>query len=67
MSIARYSPEKQLDHQINLISKLQKDFNNIELHLYGYGGEYNKLKNKFLRTRPRKQYKIGEKITGFNS
>lgn len=44
MSIARYSPEKQLDHQINLISKLKKDFNNIELHLYGYGGEYNKLK-----------------------
>ncbi|MFC6401650.1 glycosyltransferase [Mammaliicoccus sciuri] len=44
ISIARYSPEKQLDHQIRLLSKLKNDFDNIELHLFGYGSEQNKLK-----------------------
>ncbi len=44
MSIARYAPEKQLDHQIRLINKLKDDFDQIELHLFGFGGELNKLK-----------------------
>lgn len=45
ISIARYAPEKQLDHQIRLISKLKNDFKEIELHLFGYGSEQNKLKD----------------------
>ncbi|WP_323703257.1 glycosyltransferase [Mammaliicoccus sp. Dog046] len=43
-SIARYSPEKQLDHQIRLLSKLKEDFKNIELHFFGYGSEITKMK-----------------------
>lgn len=42
ISIARYSPEKQLEHQIELISKLVKDFPSIQLHLYGFGNEQKK-------------------------
>ena len=44
MSIARYSPEKQLEHQIRLVDKLKEDFEQIELHLFGFGSELNKLK-----------------------
>lgn len=43
-SIARYSSEKQLDHQIRLLSKLKEDFKDIELHFFGYGSELTKLK-----------------------
>lgn len=45
MSIARYSPEKQLDHQIRLVSKLKEDFDQIELHLFGFGKEQKKLED----------------------
>lgn len=59
ISVARYSPEKQLNHQIELISKLIQEFPNIQLHLYGFGKEeakykqliteYNLENNVFLR------------------
>nr|CBY88820.1 hypothetical protein [Staphylococcus aureus] len=44
ISVARYSPEKQLNHQIELVSKLIKEFPNIQLHLYGFGKEEEKYK-----------------------
>lgn len=44
ISVARYSPEKQLHQQIKLIRKLKEDFPQIELHLYGFGAEERKLK-----------------------
>lgn len=43
ISIARYSPEKQLDHQIRLIEKLKADYPEIQLHMYGSGIEKAKL------------------------
>lgn len=46
ISIGRYSPEKQLDHQIELMSKLVPAFPNLQLHLFGFGKEethYRKL------------------------
>ena len=33
ISVARYSPEKQLIQQIELINKLKDSFPNIELHM----------------------------------
>ena len=39
ISIGRYSPEKQLDHQIELMSKLVPAFPNLQLHLFGFGKE----------------------------
>lgn len=50
ISVARYSPEKQITHQIELISKLVNEFPNIQLHLYGFGREqevYKKLIQKY--------------------
>lgn len=44
ISVARYSPEKQLEQQIKLVSKLKGLFPKIELHLYGFGPEESKLK-----------------------
>ncbi|MEJ7370996.1 glycosyl transferase family 1, partial [Staphylococcus caprae] len=35
ISVARYSPEKQLIQQIELINRLKDTFPNIELHMYG--------------------------------
>ncbi len=46
ISVARYSPEKQLEHQILLINRLRKEFPNVQLHLFGFGKEiakYQKL------------------------
>lgn len=45
ISVARYDPSKQLDHQLRLIKKLKKDFPNIELHMFGFGNRryLNKL------------------------
>lgn len=44
IAVARYSPEKQLDHQIRLIEKLKDDYPQIELHMFGFGIETDKLK-----------------------
>ncbi|WP_145424176.1 glycosyltransferase, partial [Staphylococcus hominis] len=44
ISVARYSPEKQLEQQIKLVSKLKGLFPKIELHLYGFGPKESKLK-----------------------
>ena len=45
--LSRYSPEKQLIQQIELINKLKDSFPNIELHMYGFGKEEQHLKNEF--------------------
>ena len=37
ISVARYSPEKQLHHQIELINNLKHEFPELQLHLYGFG------------------------------
>lgn len=46
ISVARYSPEKQLMQQIELINKLKDAFPNIELHMYGFGKEEQHLKER---------------------
>ena len=46
ISVARYSPEKQLIQQIELINKLKDSFPNIELHMYGFGKEEQHLKER---------------------
>ncbi|EHJ07826.1 serine-aspartate repeat adhesin O-glycosyltransferase SdgB [Staphylococcus simiae] len=45
ISVARYSPEKQLHQQIELIKKLKSFYPNIQLHMYGFGSEHDKLKS----------------------
>ncbi|WP_044466949.1 glycosyltransferase family 4 protein [Staphylococcus caprae] len=45
ISVARYSPEKQLEQQVRLVNKLKEEFPHIELHLYGFGAEERKLKD----------------------
>lgn len=46
ISVARYSPEKQLIQQIELINRLKDTFPNIELHMYGFGKEEQHLKER---------------------
>ncbi|MDF6499924.1 glycosyltransferase, partial [Escherichia coli] len=43
ISVARYSPEKQLHQQIELIKRLVSYVPKIELHMYGFGSESKKL------------------------
>ncbi|MGZ2206787.1 serine-aspartate repeat adhesin O-glycosyltransferase SdgB [Staphylococcus argenteus] len=43
ISVARYSPEKQLHQQIELIKRLVPLVPNVELHMYGFGSESKKL------------------------
>ena len=54
ISVARYSPEKQLIQQIELINRLKDTFPNIELHMYGFGKEEQHLKRTHSRIRTRK-------------
>ncbi|MGX6429813.1 glycosyltransferase [Levilactobacillus yonginensis] len=39
ISVARYSPEKQLMHQVKAVEALIPEFPEIELHLFGFGSE----------------------------
>lgn len=45
ISVARYAVEKQLDHQIRLVKRLNEKFPNVELHMFGAGAEHAKLKS----------------------
>ena len=58
ISVARYSPEKQLIQQIELINRLKDTFPNIELHMYGFGKEEQHLKERIQRIRTRKTRNI---------
>ncbi|MFC6206070.1 glycosyltransferase [Levilactobacillus tongjiangensis] len=60
IGVARYSPEKNLMHQIQAVERLIPEFPDIELHLYGHGNqvadelrkyiqEHQLTKNVFLR------------------
>jgi len=60
ISVARYSPEKQLLHQVKAVERVIPDFPDVELHLLGYGGfvgsqlrqyieDHHLEKNIFLR------------------
>ncbi len=44
ISVARYSPEKQLHRQIELIKPFMSYVQN-KLHMYGFGSESKKLNN----------------------
>ncbi len=37
IGVARYSPEKQIPHQIEVMSRLVTEFPDVELHLFGFG------------------------------
>lgn len=43
ISVARYSPEKQLHQQIELVKRLVPYVPKVELHMYGFGSESKKL------------------------
>lgn len=42
ISVARYSPEKQLMHQVKAVERLVPDFPDVELHLLGFGQKVEK-------------------------
>ncbi|WP_395350733.1 glycosyltransferase [Levilactobacillus parabrevis] len=46
ISVARYSPEKQLMHQVRAVEELIPEFPDIQLHLLGFG---NKIKNELQK------------------
>lgn len=46
ISVARYSEEKQLEHQLLTIKKLASEFPEIELHLFGYGDAATQFKEE---------------------
>ena len=43
IGVARYSAEKQILHQLELMARLKEDYPNVTLHLYGFGGERKEL------------------------
>lgn len=43
LSLARYSKEKQLEHQIRLVDRLKNEIPDIELHMCGHGSELKQL------------------------
>lgn len=47
IGVARFSPEKQVLHQIQVVERLVNEFPDIELHLFGFGSrtEEQKLRN----------------------
>lgn len=44
IGVARFSPEKQVLHQIRVIERLATEFPDIELHLFGFGGQSEEQK-----------------------
>ena len=44
IAVARLSKVKQLDHVINAVIALHKDFPQVDLDIYGYGDGWNKYK-----------------------
>lgn len=51
IGVARFSPEKQVLHQIQVVERLVADFPDVELHLFGFGSrpEEQKLRD-YVRT-----------------
>lgn len=49
IGVARYSPEKQILHQIDAIGNLVSEFPDIELHLFGYGREETAMREKITQ------------------
>lgn len=49
ISVARYSPEKQLLHQLEIINRLKDEFPNIELHLFGFGHKVGNQMAEFIK------------------
>lgn len=39
IGVARFSPEKQVLHQIKVVERLVDEFPDVELHLFGFGGQ----------------------------
>ena len=49
ISVARYSPEKQLLHQLEVVQRLKNEFPDIELHLYGFGFKIGQQMKQFIQ------------------
>ncbi|WP_143463666.1 glycosyltransferase [Levilactobacillus enshiensis] len=50
ISVARYSPEKQLLHQVKAVERLVAEFPDVELHLLGSGAKIEKVLRDYIRT-----------------
>jgi len=48
ISVARYSPEKQLLHQVMAVERLIPEFPDVELHLLGYGATVGNVLRKYI-------------------
>ncbi|NLR09351.1 MULTISPECIES: glycosyltransferase [unclassified Levilactobacillus] len=48
ISVARYSPEKQLLHQVKAIARLLPEFPKIQLHMLGYGQKIQKELQQYI-------------------
>lgn len=49
ISVARYSPEKQLMHQIQAVEQLLPEFPELELHLLGHGNKLQSELTQYVR------------------
>lgn len=49
ISIARYSRQKQLHHQVKAVERLVPEFPDIELHLLGYGATVGAELDKYIK------------------
>ncbi|MCW1909844.1 glycosyltransferase [Lactiplantibacillus paraplantarum] len=50
ISVARYSPEKQLLHQLEVVRRLVGEFPDITLHLFGHGQKIETQMRQFITT-----------------
>ncbi|WP_407885823.1 glycosyltransferase [Levilactobacillus sp. N40-8-2] len=49
ISVARYSPEKQLIHQVKAVEELVPEFPDIQLHLLGFGSKIEGELRKYIK------------------
>lgn len=63
ISISRLVPDKQVEHQIRIISEVKKAIPNVTLEIYGHGGQINDL-NEIIQ-----KYKLENNVTlhGFSN
>ncbi|MCI2773818.1 serine-aspartate repeat adhesin O-glycosyltransferase SdgA [Staphylococcus petrasii] len=63
ISISRLVPDKQVEHQIRIISEVKKAIPNVTLDIYGHGGQINDL-NEIIQ-----KYKLENNVTlhGFSN
>lgn len=56
ISVARYSPEKQLPHQLELVRRLVPEFPDLTLQLFGHGSKIERQMRQFIHTNHLEQH-----------